>query len=505
MRRVLLLYPEFPVTFWSFKHALKFVRKRAAFPPLGLLTVAAMLPADWEKRLVDLNVGGLRDSDLAWADLVFVSGMIAQRDSARAVIARCRAAGKTVVAGGPLFANEHPEFREVDHFVLGEAEVTLPAFLHDLEERRAKPVYLAGVLPELGDTPVPMWDLIDLRRYGSMCVQYSRGCPFDCEFCDVTAKFGRRSRTKSAARMLAELDALAATGWRGPVFFVDDNFIGNKRTLRDELLPALSEWQRQHRRRFSFYTEASINLADDAALTKAMVEAGFDSVFIGIETPDEAGLAECNKRQNRGRDLLGDIKRLQRAGLEVQGGFIVGFDSDTTSIFQRQIDFIQKSGIVTAMVGMLTALPGTKLFERLRREGRLLGPSSGNNLDGTTNFEPRMGAQTLREGYRALLRTLYAPGSYYRRVRAFLREFHPPKVSFRLHFKELAAFLRSSVRLGIIGRERFQYWKLLVWTVCRRPLLLRVAVTLAIYGHHFRRCAEAVAGQAPVTNGEAAP
>ena len=487
-----MLYPEFPDTFWSFKHALKFVRKRAALPPLGLLTVAAMLPTGWDKRLIDLNVARLRESDLAWADLVFISGMIAQRDSAKALIARCRAAGTTVVAGGPLFTSEHAGFEGVDHFVLNEAELTLPDFLKDFNGGQARPIYTASRFPDMQGTPVPLWELADLRRYGSMSIQYSRGCPFDCEFCDVTAKFGHRSRTKSAVQVVAELDALAATGWRGPVFFVDDNFIGNKRQLRTDLLPALIEWQRVHRHRFNFYTEASINLADDAPLTKSIVQAGFDTVFIGIETPEEAGLAECNKRQNRGRDLVADVKKLQRAGLQVQGGFIVGFDSDTLSIFHRQVDFIQKSGIVTAMVGMLTALPDTKLHARLKREGRLLGSSSGDNVDGTTNFLPRMEMEPLRDGYRQLMKTIYSPGPYYRRVRTFLSEFEPPKLPFRLHPQAISAFARSAVRLGIFGRERLHYWRLLAWTSFRRPALLQMAVTLAIYGHHFRRCAEAL-------------
>jgi len=493
VKNILLLYPEFPDTFWSFKHALKFVRKRAALPPLGLLTIAAMLPEEWNKRLIDLNVSKLSDSDLNWADLVFISGMIAQREPARALIARCKAAGRTVVAGGPLFTSAHADFGEVDHFVLNEAEMTLPDFLRDLESGRAKHLYSSLCFPDLDTTPVPRWELADMRHYGSMSVQYSRGCPFDCEFCDVTAKFGRRSRTKSAPQVIAELDALAAAGWRGAVFFVDDNFIGNKRRLREELLPALIEWQKARQYPFRFYTEASINLADDEALTRDIVAAGFDSVFIGIETPDEAGLAECNKRQNRGRDLLADIKRLQRAGLEVQGGFIVGFDSDTLSIFRRQIEFIQNSGITTAMVGMLNALPGTRLYERLRGEGRLLGASSGNNVDGTTNFVPKMNMNDLRDGYRNLMSTIYAPGPYYRRVRTFLREFHPTQTSFHLDLRELAAFLRSVPSLGVIGRERFQYWRLLAWTSCRRPRLLPVAVKLAIYGHHFRCCANALA------------
>jgi radical SAM superfamily enzyme YgiQ (UPF0313 family) len=493
MKRILMLYPEFPNTFWSFRHALKFVHKRAAFPPLGLLTVASMLPEAWEKRLVDLNVTRLRDEHLAWADMVFISGMIAQRESARALIARCKAAGKTVVAGGPLFTSAHADFDHVDHFILNEAELTLPAFLRDLDAGEAKPLYATPQYPDLEVTPVPAWKLADLRRYGSMCIQYSRGCPFDCEFCDVTAKFGRRSRTKSAAQVIAELDALAAAGWKGSVFFVDDNFIGNKRRLRDELLPALTAWQRARHHPFEFYTEASINLADDEDLTREIVAAGFGAVFVGIETPDDAALAECNKRQNRGRDLLADIKRLQRAGLEVQGGFIVGFDADTPTIFRRQMEFIQSSGITTAMVGMLNALPGTRLFNRLLAEGRLLGDSSGNNVDGTTNFMPRMDPLVLRDGYRHLMATIYAPGPYYQRVRTFLREFQPPKMAFRFDPVALVVFLRAAVRLGVIGRERYQYWKLLAWTSFRRPTLLPMAVKLAIHGYHFRRCAKAIA------------
>ena len=231
--RVLLLYPEFPDTFWSFKHALKFVRKRASLPPLGLLTVAAMLPAAWEKRLVDLNAGKLRDRDLDWADLVFISAMIVQRGAAQALIARCRAAGKTIVAGGPLFTSEYAQFAGVDHFVLNEAEVTLPEFLRDLEQGRARPVYTTTEFPDIRQTPEPLWELVDFRRYASMCIQYSRGCPFDCEFCDVTAKFGHRPRRRRRRQIIAELDGLHRLGWRGPVFFVDDNLIGNKRALKD--------------------------------------------------------------------------------------------------------------------------------------------------------------------------------------------------------------------------------------------------------------------------------
>ena len=445
-----------------------------------------MLPKDWDKRLVDVNVRKLREKDLAWAEVVFISGMIAQQDSARELISRCRAAGKTIVAGGPLFTLGHEQFPEVDHFVLNEAEVTLPEFLQDFARGTARRVYASREFPDLRQTPAPLWELADLRRYASMSVQYSRGCPFDCEFCNVTAMFGHRPRTKTTAQVIAELDGLRRLGWRGTVFFVDDNFIGNQRALKEELLPALIRWQNGGRGT-PFYTEASINLADDEGLMRLMVEAGFHQVFIGIETPEEAGLAECHKRQNQKRDLVADVKRIQRAGLEVQGGFIVGFDSDTPTIFARQSEFIQKSGIVTAMVGLLQAVPGTKLHQRLNAQGRLIGQTTGNNLDGTTNFIPRMNRETLREGYKSLMGYIYAPGPYYRRIRTFLREYRHPKISSSFKWAYFMAFLRANIRLGVFGRERFHYWGLLLWTFFRRPPLFPLAVTLSIYGYHFRK------------------
>jgi radical SAM superfamily enzyme YgiQ (UPF0313 family) len=489
----LLLYPEFPDTFWSFKHALKFVHKRASLPPLGLLTVAGMLPKAWGKRLVDVNVRRLRGGDLEWADVVLVSGMIAQQESAHELIARCRAAGKPVVAGGPLFTLASDQFPEVDHLVLNEAEATLPEFLRDFERGCARRVYTSDRLPDLQHTPPPMWELADLRRYASMSVQFSRGCPFDCEFCNITSMFGHRPRTKTTAQVIAELDGLARLGWDGSVFFVDDNFIGNKRALVQGLLPALIQWQNR-RRGVAFFTEASINLADDENLMRQMVEAGFNQVFVGIETPEEASLAECNKRQNRGRDLVADVKRIQRAGLEVQGGFIVGFDHDTASIFERQIEFIQRSGIVTAMVGLLQAMPGTKLYQRLDRQGRLLGHTTGDNVDGSTNFIPRMNRERLRQGYQGLMEYLYSPGPYYRRIRTFLQEYRPPRISRSLNWRCIAAFLHANLRLGVLGRERFHYWRLLLWTSLRRPSLFSLAVTLTIYGHHFRKVSRLLRG-----------
>jgi radical SAM superfamily enzyme YgiQ (UPF0313 family) len=487
--RVLLVYPEFPDTFWSFKHALKFIRKKAGAPPLGLLTVAAMLPSDWEPRLVDLNVRSLNDEDLGWAEIVFVSAMIIQRDSARAAIERCKQAGLPVVAGGPLFTGEYERFPEVDYFVLNEAEITLPGFLADLAAGHAQRVYATGEFPDIRQTPVPHWRLADLRHYDTVSIQFSRGCPFNCDFCNITALLGHKPRTKTAAQIIRELDSLYAVGWRGNVFFVDDNFIGNKQTLRNEVLPALIRW-RVGKAGLPFSTEVSVNLADDAELLGLMVEAGFNTVFVGIETPNEASLSECGKIQNRNRDLVESVKRLQRAGLQVQGGFIVGFDSDTPTIFQQQVDFIQMSGIVTAMVGLLQAPYGTRLYERMKQEDRLTGEMTGDNVDGSTNIIPRMGLEPLREGYRWLLDQIYSPQYYYARVRTFLREYKAPAVGQHMEPQYVLAFFRSVYQLGMLGSERAHYWALLFWTIFRRPELFALAVTMAICGFHFRQVVE---------------
>ncbi len=488
---VLLIYPKFPDTFWSFRHALEFVGHKAAFPPLGLLTIAPMLPDDWEKRLVDLNVTALTDGDLAWADIAMVSAMAVQEDSARAILARCRAAGLMTVAGGPLFTVEPETFAGVaDTLVLGEGEITLPLFLADLAQDRPQPVYATGEHPELDCTPVPAWELVDLDIYNSMPLQFSRGCPFACDFCNVTALLGHRPRTKTTAKVIAELDALYDVGWRRSIFFVDDNFIGNKAVLKRDLLPALIEWRRQkpdiRRRGMTFNTEASINLADDDELVALMVEAGFNKVFIGIETPDDGSLAECGKSQNRRRDMLADVKKLQRAGIMVQAGFIVGFDNDTPEIFRRQIDFIQASGIVTAMVGLLQAVPGTELYARLEAEGRLSGKSAGNNVDVATNVVPTMGLNPLLQGYREIMATIYAPGPFTARVKALLQEYRPGPVRAPVTSREIRALFLSIWRLGIRSWSRRHYWDLVVWTLLHRPRLLPLAVTMSIYGYHFQ-------------------
>lgn len=487
--KVLLVYPEFPDTFWSFKHALRFIRKKAGAPPLGLLTVAAMLPADWELRLVDLNIQAMSDEDLAWADMAFVSAMVVQREGTFKAIHQCKEAGLKVVAGGPLFTGEHESFDEVDHFVLNESELTLAPFLADLAAGCAQRVYSTTEHPDIRATPAPRWELAELKQYDSVSIQFSRGCPFNCDFCNITALLGRKVHTKTTQQIIGELESLYRTGWRKNVFFVDDNFIDNKKLLKAEVLPALIEW-RKGKKGMAFNTEVSINLADDDELLRLMAEAGFNTVFVGIETPSEASLLECSKYQNRNRDLIDSVKTIQRAGLQVQGGFIVGFDSDTSSIFQQQIDFIQRSGIVTAMVGLLQAPYGTRLYERMKSEGRLSEEMTGDNADGSTNIVPKMGLEQLRQGYRRLLDQIYAPRPYYARVRTFLREYKAPTVSLHLEPQYVLAFFRSAYQLGLKGKARAEYWGLLGWTLFRRPKLFPLAVTFAIYGFHFRQVAE---------------
>jgi radical SAM superfamily enzyme YgiQ (UPF0313 family) len=489
--KILLVYPRYPDTFWSFRYAMKFIGRKASFPPLGLLTVAAMLPSAWEKRLVDLNIRSLADEDLEWADYVFISAMTIQRKSALEVISRCRQSGVKTVAGGPLFTTYHQDFPEVDHLVLGEGEFTLPLFLADLKNGEARHLYADEQRMDLVYSPIPLWELVDVNKYAAMNIQYSRGCPFDCEFCDITVLFGRKPRTKRLTQLIAELESLYEIGWRGAVFFVDDNFIGDRGKLKRELLPAIIDWMEERGRPFYFYTEASIDLADDDRLMELMVRAGFEEVFIGIETPYEEGHAESGKVQNSNRDLLASVKRIQRAGLQVHGGFIVGFDSDPPAIFDKQIRFIQESGIVTAMVGVLSAMRGTRLYQRLEREGRLLGEGSGNNMVNDLNFVPRMELKALLIGYRSILDTIYLPKNYYKRVISLLKEYRPQHLGkFHLQPGYIGALFKSILFLGVIGRERFHFWKLFFWSLSRRPRLFPLAITYAVYGFHFRTVAE---------------
>lgn len=491
---ILMVYPRYPVTFWSFKYILKYMSKKAAFPPLGLITVAAMLPRGWSIRLIDLNVKKIKDRNIAWADYVMISAMLVQKESVHEILHRCRQMGKKVIAGGPLF-NSTPEeyYSLVDHLILNEAEHTLPPFLTDLKNGNPKKIYRSEDFPDLALTPFPRWDLVNIKNYASLMIQYSRGCPFNCDFCDVTAMFGHNPRLKSVDQLLGELQAIYDIGWRGGVFIVDDNFIGNKRAIK-KMLPEMINWMKAHDHPFVFLTEASINITDDDELIDLMVEAGFDSVFIGIETPDEDSLKECAKHQNCGLDMGAAIKKLQAKGLQVLGGYIVGFDSDNESIFTRQIKFIQETGVVTAMVGLLNALPNTRLWRRLQDEHRLDSSSSGNNTDGSINFIPRMDRDKLIEGYKRIVKTIYSPRQYYQRVCKFLEHYKPSRKRRRIEYVQIKAFFKSVFYLGILGNgvSQWYYWKILIKSMIFYRESFPHAVTMMVYGYHFRKIAKKI-------------
>lgn len=486
--KALLVYPATPETFWSFKHIMKFIGKKAAHVPLGLLTVANMMPEQWDMKLVDMNVEPLKDDTINWADMVFVSAMVVQKESTREVISRAKKLGKKVVAGGPLFTSAPDEYKDVDHLILNEAEITLAPFLNDLEQGRPQKVYTSTVKPDITKTPKPKWDLINMKHYASLALQYSRGCPFDCEFCDIVNLNGRRPRVKSNEQMLAELQTIYDMGWRGRLFMVDDNFIGNKVKVKS-LLKAIKPWMEQRDYPFTLYTEASVNLSQDEELMDMMVTAGFDAVFLGLETPELDSLKECGKYQNTSIDLVEAVKTIQRRGMEVMGGFIIGFDSDPLTIFESQIDFIKESGVVKAMIGLLNAMPGTRLYERLKNEGRILEDCTGDNTDGSLNFIPKsMDAQTIIEGYQRVLDSIYSPKEYYQRVQQFLREYKPVRRR-KLEDGDLRAFFKSILYLGILdkGKNKLYYWNLVIKAFLFHRKAFGEAISLAIFGYHFRK------------------
>ncbi len=490
-RKILLVYPSIPPdTYWSFSYALRLARKKCAMPPLGLLTVAGLMPDDVELRLIDMNFQPLRTADIEWADLVFLSAMLIQQKALHRIAARCRRLNTPVVAGGPYPSTAPEEMVDVDHVLCGEVETLMPTFLADYARGRARRVYAPPPPPDLAHTPLPRFDLLDLKAYASMAVQYSRGCPFHCEFCDIWQRFGNRPRLKAVPQAIAELESLYRLGWRGPVFIVDDNFIGNRRRVKTELLPALARWQRRRGNPFRFYTEASVDLAEDDDLMTAMVAAGFHEVFVGIETPSPRSLAETGKHQNLRGDLAAAIRRIQRAGLEVMGGFIVGFDSDGEEIFDRQMTFIQNNAIPQAMVGLLTALPGTRLFQRLQGEGRLRSQASGNNTHVfQTNFHPRMGDAKLTSGYRRLLSDLYGNNlrNYFQRCNHLLDNLGPRELDDRVpSWREGMILLRSLLRQPFTPYG-WQYLKFLARNLTRHADRFSQAVKYSIVGHHFHR------------------
>jgi len=416
-----------------------------------------------------------------------------QIKSFKEVVRRCNQLGVKIVAGGPLSTTQYKDFLGIDHFVLNEAEITLPQFIEDLQNGTPQHVYQTNEFPDISLAPVPMWELLDKKKYASMSVQYSRGCPYDCEFCSITMLNGRKPRTKSREQFLNELDILYNQGWRGSISIVDDNFIGNKKKLKSEILPALIEWGKKRKYPFHFITEVSVNLADDEELTNLMVEAGITSIFIGIETPNDESLVECGKSQNLRRNLLNSIRFLQRRGMIVSAGFIVGFDNDRSNIFEQQINFIQKSGIASAMVGLLNAPTGTKLFKRLKAENRLLEIFSGNNMDGSINFIPKMNYSDLIKGYTKILNTIYSQKEYYLRIKQFLNEYRIP--SYQLTFpslNEVIAFIKLVYRLGFMEKGKKYFWKLLALSLIKHPRKFSLAMTFAVYGFHFRKVTAAV-------------
>ena len=491
MPNALLVYPEHPPTYWGANFALEIVGIKAAFPPLGLLTVAAMFPPEYDLRVVDMNVTSLEESDLEWADMVFTSTMIVQRVSLQAVIERCNRAGVPVVAGGPHPTTFHDEIEGVDHFVLDEAEEIFPEFLRDLENGTAKAIYREPRKPDVTQTPLPRFDLIDMKNYHTMGVQFSRGCPFDCEFCDITKLYGRVPRTKTPDQMVNEFELLYRLGWRGQVFLVDDNFIGNKRDAMN-LLPVLAEWQRARGYPFSLLTEASVNLARMNELMDAMIEAGFDTVFLGIETPNPKALLKTKKPQNISKReenyLFNAVRKIQQKGMQVQGGFILGLDGDDEGVFDAQIDFIQEVGIPVAPIYLLTALKGTDMYNRLKSENRLLEVSIGGNAT-TLNFKPEMDPRILIEGYRRVTATLYDPTleNYFKRCLTLFEHLEPVPHLLKPRSKNAIYADLMGVRGRLSANQVPAYVNFIAKVTKDHPRMLSKAIRLAALGYHFEK------------------
>lgn len=485
---ILLVYPQYPDSFWSFKHVMRFISKKATVPPLGLITVSAMLPKTWKKKLVDMNVSPLQKTDILWADYVFISAMYIQKESVDHVIEECLKFETPIIAGGPLFTQDFESYPQIDHFILNEAEITMPLFLADLEAQKTpRRIYQTDAFADVTKSPVPDFHLLSAKDYVVMNIQVSRGCPFSCDFCEITSLLGHKVRMKNTSQIIAELDVLYNLNWRGPILIVDDNFIGNKFEVKNFLLPAMKHWMQSHKHPFTFSIQSSINLADDEELMRMMTETGFNSTFVGIETPDEDSLQECNKAQNKNRDLLSSVKKMLNAGFQVSGGFIVGFDTDTPSVFQKQIDFIQQSGIVSAMVGLLNAPKNTVLYKRLKAENRLTTESSGNNTDSSMNFVPKMDSTELLQGYKKIIQNIYSAKPYYKRIRQFLLNYKKLHTGRQTRdFPFLIGFIKSVIIIGIVHKGRSEYWKLIIWTLFRRPTLITDALTFAVYGYHFR-------------------
>ena len=489
--KALMVWPRFPPSFWGFEGVLEMIPERAMTPPLGLITVAALCPASWTIRLIDRAFDELRDEDLLWADLVMVSAMHAQRFDALSILARARSLGRRTFIGGPWVSSD-PEavLAEADHVLAGEAEEVWAGIAAALEQGSARNLYRVLDKPDMTRSPIARFDLLQLDKYTSMPVQFSRGCPFQCEFCDIITIYGRRPRTKTPAQMIAELDTLRELGWRNEVFIVDDNFIGNSRNAL-QLTQALTQWQQQHGRPFSLYTEASIDLADRPELMASMVEANFMYVFIGIETPSSEALKGSKKFQNLRHDNVEQVRVIQESGLWVLAGFIVGFDSDDETIFERQLEFIERTAITWAMAGVLQAPPTTALFDRMKKEGRLFPDSQATSNFSAPNFRTVLPLPVLLRGLSGLLAKLYEAGTYFDRALRSFERWHPrdsQKPPSLPVWYNLRVLLASMWVQGIRSSYRYAYWRFirqLVWRWSRQPAKLWMGFMVLLSAHHF--------------------
>src|SRR4028119_1204311 len=459
--RVLLVYPLFPKTFWSYEKILELVDRKVLLPPLGLVTVAAILPQEWEFKLVDRNVGNVTEADWAWADLVILSAMIVQKEDFLNQIQEAKRRGKAVAVGGPYpTALPHEATASgADCLILDEGEITLPLFVEAIERGETSGIFRSGgERPAVTQTPIPRFDLLEFDAYSEMSVQFSRGCPFQCEFCDIIVLYGRKPRTKDPGQLLAELERLYELGWRRSIFMVDDNFIGNKRNVK-LFLKELKPWMVEHGYPFSFATEASVDLAKDQEMLDMMVACNFGAVFLGIETPDEESLALTQKFQNT-RDSLSDaVHTITRSGLRVMAGFIIGFDGEKAGAGDRVVQFVEKTAIPTAIFSMLQALPDTALWHRLEKEGRLRGKSGNINQTTLMNFVPTRPLEEITKEYIDAFWNLYDPERFldrtYRHFRILGQAKYPDKgkrSKKKLNWVVIRALLTICWRQGVIRK-----------------------------------------------------
>jgi radical SAM superfamily enzyme YgiQ (UPF0313 family) len=484
--RVLLLYPLFPKSFWSFEKTLALVDCKALMPPLGLITVAAILPQSWEFKLIDHNIQEVTESDWNWAELVIISGMIVQKTDLLAQISAAKSRNKLVAVGGPYATTSPQEVKSADFLILDEGEITLPMFIAAIERGDRSGIFRATEKPAVTETPIPRYDLLDLGAYDNMSVQFSRGCPFQCEFCDIIVLYGRKPRTKTPQQLLAELECIYDLGWRGAVFMVDDNFIGNKRNVK-LLLQELKVWMAEKGYPFGLTTEASVDLAQDDELMKLMVECNFKKVFLGIETPDQDSLALTSKFQNTRDPLTESINKITTTGMQVMAGFIIGFDGEKAQAGDRIVQFVEQTNIPLAMFSMLQALPSTALWDRLEKEGRLLNGSANINQTTLMNFVPTRNIEDIATEYVNAFWKLYDPAVYLERVFRYymmLGSVQNTK-SLRPSWKTIRALGLILWKQGIVAQTRGLFWRNLIQVLVKKPRQIEIYLTLCAYLEHF--------------------